>query len=405
MRATDHENLQPDIRPRSYMNEGLRRIMVVAGEASADRYGARLVRRLRARSSAPDLLRFYGTGGDEMAAAGVELLCHIRDLANIGPREAFANLSRYYAVYRQLIRSCRLRPPSVAVLIDFPEFNLRLARKLHAAGSRVVYYVGPQIWAWRRGRVRLVRRYVDRMAVILPFEEEFYRRYGVEAEFVGHPLLEEFGVTRKRFELLGELDLNPDLPTIALLPGSRSREVEHILPVLLEASLALIDVSEAQVVVSVAPTVGVDQIRRLIRKYAGVERHPRICPTTAPARDLLACCDFAYVKSGTSTLEAALVGTPFVIVYRISALSWLLGKILIRSQFKGLVNLIVGREAVPEYIQGDATAEALVRVGRELLGNPDKRRRMSAELSRVRELLGTDSASEEVASIVENYFG
>ncbi|MFH1573088.1 MAG: lipid-A-disaccharide synthase [Acidobacteriota bacterium] len=385
------------------MNRRAREIMIVAGEPSADQYGARLVRMLQSRLPSGDSLRFYGTGGDQMAEAGVRVVCHLRELASIGPREAAAHLGKYFSVYRQLVAAAGRNPPAVAVLIDFPEFNLRLARKLKRAGIPVVYYVSPQIWAWRRGRVRLVRRYVDKMAVILPFEEAFYREHGVQAEFVGHPLLEDFACNRDREGFLRTLGLPSARPTVALLPGSRRKEIDYILPTLLQAARRIRSRLEAQFIVSAAHGADCGQVERILSRSLDEGEKGAFRIFRGRARDLLSCSDFAFVKSGTATLEAAIVGTPFLVVYRISAISWFLGRILIRSQLKGLVNLVVGREIVPEFIQADATPAALSRAGLEYLQSPEKRDEMKARLSKVPGLLGARSASESVASIVEGY--
>lgn len=349
-------------------------------------------------------MRFFGTGGDEMREAGVEIICHIRDLASIGPREAIHHMLKYYRTFRLLTDVCRERRPHVAVLLDFPEFNLRLAKRLKRLGIKVIYYISPQLWAWRRGRIRIVRRYVDRMLVILPFEEEYYRVRGVKVDFVGHPLLEDFAVDSDRGKFLRDLGLDPSLKTIALLPGSRRREVDYILPTLLEASLEILRRLPAQFLISVAPGIETGQVSQITSKVLGQNRqrdHFRI--VLAEARKILANADFGLIKSGTSTLEAALVGTPFLITYRISALSWYLGNILVRSPYKGLVNLIAKEEIVPEYLQRDATPEALACAAVQHLEAPEKAAAMRARLARVRDLLGSRCASDTAAAFVAEY--
>jgi lipid-A-disaccharide synthase len=376
-------------------------VLVVAGEASADRYAARVVERLK-EIPGPGPLRFVGTGGDRMRAAGVELLSDIRDLASIGPRDALAHLRKYIATYRALVREIEGSRPAVALLLDFPEFNLRLARRLTRARVPVVYYISPQLWAWRQYRVRSVRACVDRMLVILPFEVDFYRRHGVTADFVGHPLLEDFRPTYDRQRFLGALGLDPKRTTVALLPGSRRGEVDHILPVLLEASVEMLKVRPAQFLVSVAPTIDPEQVRRIVSRVSGSAR-AHLHVLTAESRDILANADFAMVKSGTSTLEAALVGTPFLTTYRISPLSWYIGRILVRSRFKGLVNLIADEAVVPELLQGEATPERLARTALELLENPEKLARMKEQMERIKQKLSRRCASETVAAVVGGY--
>lgn len=336
-----------------------------------------------------------------MAAAGVTLVGHIRDLGSIGPREALAHLWRYYRTYARLVRSARQGPVDAAILLDFPDFNLPLARKLRRMGVPVVYYISPQLWAWRRGRVRLVRRYVNRMLVILPFEEAFYRERGVAARFVGHPLLEGFEPKIDRAEHLARWGLDPGRTTIAVLPGSRSREVEYILPVFLEAGRLVAGELPVQFVVSAAPTVDQVRVRAMAAGVFGTRDTPVHHAVVADeARDILANCDFGWVKSGTSTLEAALTGTPFLIAYRLSAVSWWIGNILIRSPYKGLVNLIARDEIVPELMQSDANPPAIAAATRALLGDAGRLQQMRRRLGGLRDLLGAQNASETVAQEV-----
>ncbi len=385
------------------MNASYKEIFIVAGEASADRYGARLVHRLRSTPRGARL-RFIGTGGDMMAEEGVRLLCHVRDLAHIGPREALAHLGQYWRTYRSLVELARKHKPAVALLLDFPDFNLRLAKKLKRAGVPVIYYISPQLWAWRRGRVRAVQKYVDEMLVILPFEEEFYRRHGVKVEFVGHPILEEFAPNYNRDDFLRRYDLDPARRTVALLPGSRRKEVDYILPDFLSAARLVAGRTGAQCLVSVAPTIHVDHVSSIARRVLGGDGSElgfRL--VQADSRDILANSDFGLVKSGTSTLEAALVGTPFLIAYRLSQASWIVGKKLIRTPFKGLVNLIAGAEVVPEFMQGEATPEALSDAALEYLEKPEKAQAMKSRLAKIREMLSVRCASESVAAAVCNY--
>ena len=388
---------------RSNPGSPTRRILIVAGEASADRYGARLIERLRRRSNGT-ILEFFGTGGDQMEAAGVHMVGHARELAHIGPREAFSHLRRYYEVYSELIQMSGDNPPALALLLDFPDFNLRLAKKLKRAQIPVIYYISPQIWAWRRGRIKSVQRYVDRMFVILPFEEEFYRRNGVDVEFVGHPILEDFAPDYNRQAFLRRLDLDPDRPTVALLAGSRRKEIDHLLPTMIQAAQSISSRINAQFLISVAPTIDKDHVRRIatdVMRAESVALTYRL--VGADSRDILANSDFGLVKSGTCTLEAALVGTPFLIAYKISAASWQLGKLLIRTPYKGLVNLIAGEQVVPEFFQEDATPAKLSEAALEYLGAPKKAAQMRDCLARIRGMLSVRCASETVAERVAGY--
>jgi lipid-A-disaccharide synthase len=380
-----------------------KRILIVAGEASADRYGARLVSRLRSIHG-PDALEFFGTGGDAMEKTGVRLSCHIRDLAHIGVREALSGLRTYYRIYRRLINECVQQPPALAILLDFPEFNLRLAKKMKRLGINVVYYISPQIWAWRSGRIRNIRKDVDKMLVILPFEEEYYRSRGVKAEYVGHPLLEDFHPNFNRVSFLKGLNLDPERKTVAILAGSRLREIDYILPTLLQAAERIHKRIPAQFLISAAPSVGPDLIRDVVRRTFGTsvdESNYRIL--TEDSRDILANSDFAFVKSGTSSLEAALVGTPFLITYKISPLSWFIGTLLIRSPMLGLVNLIARETIVPELFQNRATPDALARLAIEFIEEPEKGDKMRARLSEIRTQLSIRCASETAAAAVSSF--
>jgi lipid-A-disaccharide synthase len=376
------------------------KVLIVAGESSADRYAGRLVRKIQERTS--NQVSFFGTGGDHMEQAGVRLHAHIRDLAHIGPREALTHLRKYYETFRLLLRKVEAEQPSLAVLLDFPDFNLLLAKKMKRAGVPVVYYISPQLWAWRRGRIRIVRRCVDRMLVILPFEEKFYRDRGVKVEFMGHPLLEDFEPKRNREPFLRRLGLNPRLQTVAVLPGSRRKEVEYILPTLLASCNRILEKRPAQFVISAAPSVDPAHVRRIFRSVFPGDA-PNFRVAAEDSRDILANSDFAFVKSGTSTLEAALIGIPFVMVYKISPASWFFGNILIRSEFKGLVNLIAGERIVPEFLQGDANPDALCQAALNYLENGSRAEEMSRRLAGIRARLSVRCASDAAASVVASY--
>jgi lipid-A-disaccharide synthase len=380
-----------------------KRILIVAGEASADRYGARLVDALRSLHGS-STLEFYGTGGDAMQQSGVRLLCHVRDLAHIGAREALSSLRTYFKTYRHLINESIAQPPNVAILLDFPDFNLRLAKKLKRFGIPVIYYISPQVWAWRSGRIRTIRKQVDKMLVILPFEEDYYRKRGVEVQFVGHPLLEGFTPHYNRERFLGDLNLDPARRTVALIAGSRRKEIDYILPILLRAAQRLLKETEVQFVISVAPTVEINHVRGILQTVLQGDSEKNFFRiSTQDSRDILANSDFAFVKSGTSSLEAALVGIPFLITYKISPLSWCVGSLLIRSSMKGLVNLIAQEMIVPELYQNDAKPREMARLALEYLENPEKDAVMRAQLARIRAQLSVLSASETVAAVVSSY--
>jgi lipid-A-disaccharide synthase len=385
------------------MTEAAKRILIVAGEVSSDRYGARLVAKLKAMYGS-DELSFYGTGGDEMQKAGVHLICHVRELAHIGVREALSSLRVYYRTYRRLIKESARQAPHLAVLLDFPDFNLPLAKKMKRRGVRVIYYISPQVWAWRSGRVRTIRDYVDKLLVILPFEEEYYRLRGVPVEFVGHPILEDFSPNYDREAFLKRMNLDPARKTIALLAGSRRKEIEHILPALVQASQCVLKRTPAQFLISQAPTIEEGHIKKIMSEVLQGDpdsKYFRI--STADSRDILANADFAFVKSGTSSLEAALVGTPFLITYKVSSLSWWIGSALIHSSTKGLANLVAQETIVPELLQKKANPEALAGVALEYLENPEKSAAMRSKLAKIRERLSARCASERAAAAISSY--
>jgi len=385
------------------LHKGPKEVLIVSGESSSDRYGAALVERLRSMPGGENI-RFAGTGGDAMREAGVELLAHVRDLGHIGPREAVSGLRAYFRIFRQLTSYAAERQPDAAVLLDFPDFNLRLAKKLNRRKVRTIYYIGPQLWAWRGGRVRIIKKYVDKMLVILPFEENYYRERGVAAEFVGHPLLEGFHQPENRAELLASEGLDPEAETLAILPGSRRKEITYILPVMLRAAKLLGD--NRQFLISAAPTVGREIIEAITRsELASFPGKERFRVSARNAREILAASDFAFVKSGTSSLEAALIGVPFLVAYKISALSWLIGTLLIRTPSKSLPNLLAGKTIVPELFQNDATPVALAAAAREYLENPEKYAAMREELGKIRGRLGECRASDAVAAVVSDCIG
>jgi lipid-A-disaccharide synthase len=369
-----------------------RRILIVAGEASGDLHGGALVEALRAR--APDLA-LEGIGGDCMAAAGVRLHVHARDLGVVGLVEALARLPAIRAAFARMRALLEADPPDLAVLIDYPEFNLRLARVAARAGVPVCYYVGPQVWAWRRGRLALIRRLVRKMVVIFPFEEAVYRAAGVDVAFVGHPLLDRLA-PRERAEARRGLGLADASPVLGLLPGSRVGEVERHLPVMLAAAAALRrEHPKLGVAFGRAPGLPAPFVARCLAAGGAPVR-----VAEGGASDVLSAADLAFVASGTATVEAALHGTPMVIIYRVALLTWLVGRLLIRVPWIGMANLIAGRLVVPELIQFAATPERLAGTARRLLADPAALERMRQELAAVRLRLGPPGASARAAEAI-----
>jgi lipid-A-disaccharide synthase len=363
-------------------------LLVVAGEASGDLHGARLISELRHR--VPDLTVF-GLGGDEMRKAGLEPVAHSSEISVVGLTEVLKILPRAREIFADLLREVDRRRPALAVLVDFPDFNLRLARELKGRGVEVLYYISPQIWAWRRGRVKTISRVVDRMLVLFPFEVDFYKDHDVDVVHVGHPLVDEVPVLPQAWD--GEGDGGPF--RVALLPGSRASEVEALLPTLLEAVKRLSADLPVEARIIKAPTVSAELIDEAV-ELAGVPIE--IVETdrfAAVADSHLALC-----ASGTATLEVGLLGTPMVMVYRLASWTYALAKLMVRLPNVSLVNLVLGRRVVPELIQGEANPERIAAEGARLLTDAGERGRMRSALAEVRGRLGEGGASRRAAGEV-----
>jgi lipid-A-disaccharide synthase len=376
------------------------RILISAGEASGEFYGAELMQALRQQISQTEPqteIEFFGVGGEQMRAADCDLLVDAREIAEVGIVEVIKHIPTIYRRFRQVVREAERRRPDAAVLIDFPDFNLRLARELHQRGVPVIYYVSPQLWAWKQRRIERVRKYVRQMLVIFPFEERFYRKRGITAKFVGHPLadLPAPNVTRAKFA--SEYKLDPARQWVALLPGSRHGEVSRIFPVLLQAAQLL--GPEYVYTVPVASTLHADWVASFLRDYSG----PPIT-FTRDARATLLHARAAAVTSGTSTLEAALIGTPFTMVYQVAPLTWTLGRRLVKVDRFAMVNLIAERDVVPELVQAEFTPQRVCAELRRILPEGEARASMIAGFGEVRRRLAANevggSASERAARAV-----
>jgi lipid-A-disaccharide synthase len=367
------------------------RLMIVAGEASGDKHAAGLVDGLR--EAVPDV-EVFGSGGDEMAARGVELLVHARDVAIIGVPEVIRGINRLYAAFRKLYEAAVERKPDAVVLVDWPDFNLRLARKLHKAGIRVIYYISPQVWAWREYRVKQIRRDVERMLVIFPFEVDFYRKHGVDAEFVGHPLAGGIAPATPREEFFARHDLDPSRELLALLPGSRRKEIAFNLPAIVGAvEILRRERPDLQYVLPLASTIDRAQVDAILEPVAANVRVVKNDTYSAVGH-----ADFAVVASGTATLETGLLGTPLVVIYRVSKVNYALHMPLIRVDTFGMVNLIAGHRIAPELIQDDCTPE---RIAAEVLGflrDPARLERTRAELAEIRGRLATAGDASRAAA-------
>jgi lipid-A-disaccharide synthase len=367
--------------------------MISCGEPSGDLYAALLAREIvRAEPSAS----IVGFGGDRLASAGATLTGHFSGLSVTGLVEVARLLPRTYATYRRLVTEARDRRPDVFVAIDFPDFNFRLASAIRRLGVPVVYYISPQLWAWRPGRMRTMKRIADRVLVIFPFEEAIYRSAGVAVEWVGHPLLDQFPDVEPRDAIRRRLGVRADAPLVALLPGSRANEVREILPGLVgAANLIRARLPEAQVVLARAPHLDGALFSPLERLQG-----PRAQVVEAATDDALAAADVALLASGTVTVQAALHGCPMVVVYRLSPLTYRLGKPFVRVDTYAMANLVAGRKVVAELIQDAFTPEAVASEALQLLTDPQRAEQMRASLRDVRTKLGGPGASARAARSV-----
>jgi lipid-A-disaccharide synthase len=400
------------------------RILISAGEASGEFYGAQLMQALRHRDPS---IEFFGVGGDRMRAAGCDTLIDTRDLSVVGITEILGHLPKIYSLFGRLIAEADKRKPDVAVVIDSPAFNWRVARQMHKRGIPVVYYVCPQFWAWRQGRVKLLRKYVDKGLVIFPFEEKFYRDRGVDATFVGHPLAELPAPSILREDYAAQYKVDPAKYWITLMPGSRRKEVRMNLPTMLDAAAQL--GGEYEFLLPVAPTLDRQFVDGMIRveaqrpgsfgrgarptastsaplglhgdenfpKAEGVtvsDRHPRVTlvPESLPA---LWHSRAGIIASGTATVEAAMMSVPYVMVYRVSALTYLLGRRRIKVPHFAMVNLIAGERVVPELVQDDFTAANILKDLRKILPEGEARHEMLGKLAQVKTRLRSPNAGQD----------
>jgi len=370
------------------------RILVSAGEASSELYGAQLIEALRRR--VPDA-EFFGVGGQRMQQAGCDLVIDARvHLSVVGISEIVSRLPGIYAQFRKLIQEVDWRKPDLAVIIDSPAFNFRVARELHQRGVPVVYYVTPQLWAWRQYRVERVRKWVTKALPIFPFEEKFFRENGVDAEYVGHPLADMPPPSIAREQFADEFKLDLAKPWIAILPGSRRKEVKMNLPAMLDTAAELGDAYEY--LLPVASTIHPGWLASRLRNSS--QRIHLVSDAFASMKHSRA----SIVASGTATVEAALSGTPFVVVYRVSPLTWQLGHRLLKVPFVAMPNLIAGKEIVPELLQQDFTSKNVVGCLRPLLEDSPTRATMIKELEAVQAQLkrqkGHSTAADRAADAV-----
>ena len=367
------------------------KILMIAGESSGDLHGAGLARELRRREPAVELV---GVGGEKMAAEGVRLVADITHIAAVGLVEPLRNLTRFLALYRTLISLLRRERPDAVVLIDFPEFNLRFAERVKDRGIPLVYYISPQVWAWRPWRIHRIVELVDRMLVLFDFERELYQKHGQDVHWVGHPLIDLMHESGAGDDLRRELGISPDAVAIGLLPGSRRKEVERLMPVMTEAALGIRrEVPGVRFLVGVAPSIDPALLRRFIPADLPVQL------VTGRTYDVMRTSNLLLVASGTATLEAAVIGTPMIMMYKLSYLSYLAGKLLVQIDRYSLVNIVAGKRIIPELIQHDASPERVAAEAMSILRN-GRGETMKRELAELRQKLGQPGASGRAAEAV-----
>lgn len=378
---------------REIHNQNKPGILIVAGEASGDLHGAGLVRELKQLAPHAEI---FGIGGDGMAASGMELLFHVRDTAVVGFTEVLRHLRFFRHVMRTLENAVRRRQPAVVILIDYPGFNLRFAQRLrtrHQHPPKILYYIAPQVWAWHAGRIPQMAQVVDQMAVVFPFETALFQSAGIPTAFVGHPLLEGLRPKLTTAAFFSRYQLNAAPPLLGLLPGSRREEIARLLPdMLATAKLVRTSIPNLQIAVAKAPNLPEAFYRALIHD-ADVRLVQEA--TYEVMRDSRAC----LVCSGTATLETACFGTPLVVVYRVSRVSYEIGKRVVKLPYIGLVNVVAGRKIAPEFIQNDFSPASVAPVLASMIQDDNYHAAMQQALAEVRSKLGTPGASRRVAEM------
>lgn len=372
------------------------RILISAGEASGDEYAARLAVRLRERWPDADL---FGCTGPKMRDAGVRTIVDAAKLAVVGLVEVVAHIPRIYGEFRRLVAEAERERPDLAILTDSPDFHLRLAKRLKKQRIPIVYLVAPQVWAWRQGRVRIMRRVLDKVLCIFPFEEDFFRRRGVNSIYIGHPLTAYLRTSNTREEFFRKHRLPLDRPLISVLPGSRRGEAARHMPALLETVDRLYREKAASFLLPASATTGAAFFRERLGNAP-------VLVIEGETTDAIAHSDLALAASGTVTVQAALLGTPMVTFYRVTGVSWVLGKLLVNVPFYCMVNLVAGRKVVPELMQDEMTGERLAAEASRLLNDEAALRRMRQDLREVANRLTTvgdpmDRAADAVAQLIE----
>ncbi len=376
------------------MIPGKKKILIIAGEASGDLHGSGVVRSLLRLS--PDV-QVYGVGSGNMRQAGAELIIDSSQLAVVGIIEVFGKIGNLFKAYWQLKEFIKTNHLALLILIDFPDFNLLLARVAKSVGVPVLYYISPQVWAWRSGRVKKIANRVDKMAVILPFEVAIFRQAGLDVEFVGHPLLDVLDLNRQDISLPNTEEWK-GAPLIALLPGSRAKEVNSLLPSMKRAAEIIREKKPgARFILAAAPSLNVKEVKEFL-KSSDVS----VTIVQGQTYQVIKAADLVIVASGTATLETAILDKPMVILYHVSSLSYWIGKALVKVNWIGLVNIIAGKSVVPELLQQEAKGERIAAEVLKILEDESCRQEILQGLAEVRAKLGTPGAAERVAKMALN---
>src|SRR3989338_5701882 len=372
-------------------------ILIVAGEASGDLHGSNLIKALKEIDPA---LKLYGVGGEKMKGAGFSAIEDSKNMAVVGISEVFLKLGRLYAAFNKLKNTLDENRPDVVVLIDFPDFNLHFAKEAKKRKIPVVYYISPQVWAWRRGRVKKIARLVDKMLVVFPFERDIYKKAGMDVDYVGHPLAGIVSCRLSKEDALSGLSMGHG-PVVALLPGSRRHEVERLLPVMLEAAAIIKkEIKDIQFILPLADTIEQAFIEKIISDFdkGGQGGIKSVCHiVSGRLYEVLKASDVAIVATGTATLETALMEVPMVIVYKVSILTSIIGRMLVGVDYIGLPNIVAGKWVVPELIQENARPDLIAKEILKFIGDRDTRNRVISELKEIGKKLGSGDASKKAA--------
>lgn len=373
----------------------IKHIFIICAEASGDLHAGNLAKRILEIN--PDI-RISGIGGTFMRQSGANIYCDIKDLAVIGFFDVLKKLPKFFALKKLILQNLKEEKPDAIILVDFSGFNLRLARKINRT-IPTIYYISPQVWASRPGRVKTIKSYIRKMIVLFKFEEEFYKRYGVNVTYVGHPLLDIVKPTMEKNEFLRKFNLSESKTTITLLPGSRKQEIKNILPVMLKASTLISQkIKDAQFVIAKSPQLDLNIYNRIISK-ANID----LKIIEGKTYDCLNIADFCLVASGTATLETAIMQRPFVVIYKMNLLNYLLYRPQVKVPYIGMVNIVAGRKIVPEFIQFKAHPKKISEQVLKILQNPGRLEQMKNDLTQVKSLLGEKGASRRAAQIIIDF--